>query len=318
MPRIWTADQILDASAKRYMVPRNINALGSDQQSIIDRINEWMFGELIGEIMGKREDYFHVTTQISAVENARFRINPRAMYQKLHKVRHLDSVGHETKPFVYMGSEEIRDVGAEAAKTPQAYYIEGSEIKLWPSLDSSSDGTLEQTFPFRPGELVLLDKARKITAVDTATGVITVNQIIPSAWDTAELYDIHSPYSGAEIKGWDKVATVASETGMTLTNIDGSVAGERAVAVGDYICLAGEAAVPGVPYEFHPLLVQAGAVALGEKFGEKDAVKLHQARLDREMKTALKGIITRVEGERKPVCGTRFVAAQGASYGGGR
>ena len=76
-------------------------------------------------------------------------------------------------------------------------------------------------------------------------------------------YYIHSPNSGSEIKAFDITASAASGTDITFTatDIDGSTFGSYAAAAGDYVCLAGECALPFLPYEMHPLVAIAAASA---------------------------------------------------------
>src|SRR5690606_8653031 len=91
-------------------------------------------------------------------------------------------------------------------------------------------------------------------------------------------------------------------TGISGTTIEFSSLPDE-LAVGDYVCLAGESPVPQIPVEFHALLAQEVVVKVLEALGKstkdaKDDLKT--------LKENLPNLITpRVQGESRRVVNRR-------------
>ena len=314
MPNSWTADQIISAGRRLYFAPEGLSTLGVQNADLLSMLNEYMEDELFGEIANVREDYFHAVVDTTLVASqSNYRINPRAIYQRLVDVNLFDSSGDQVPGFDRLDTAQIRTRSTtDTADTPRGYSIEGNYIRLYPALGSGAQGTLQQVFHFRPGELVLTANVRTIDSVNTATGAVVLSSAAPDTWSTSDEFDVHSKHSGAEVKAWDKAATSISGANMTITSVDGSVSGEKAVEAGDYVCLKGEAGLPGVPREFHSVLKHAVAVSLAEQMKDLDAVAVHKGTRDEKMRKALDNMKPRVDGDRKKIRGTRFTEVQGA------
>lgn len=319
MPRLYTADQIVSSARDKSQVPDS-GASGTQDQDVLDLVNDWLFDELIGEIFEVKEEYFVVADRIPVVAGlSRFRVDSRAMYQVERDIRYVNSDGNFEPRITQFIPGKIDQFAIDSSKSarPRGFYVQGNDIILWPEIDGTAGGSMEHAFPFRPGEMVLLAACRKIVSVTPATNTITVDTAVPGSWSVLNLFDVHSPFSGAEIKSWDKTAITVSGTTIVFgSTIDGAVFREKAFAVGDYVCLAGEAALPGVPVEFHPIVAQAGAVALTEKFGDPQHYQMLKARLDQKMAKAMKHLYPRVQGKPKPMRGTPFTEIQGRKYFG--
>ncbi len=317
MPRLFTANEIINAARQKAMLP-DTDALGTTDQDLLDWVNEYLFDELIGRVLEVKEEYFIRSQRTTLAANtSRYRINPRAMFQKLRDLRHLNSDDVYQNDLLHLVPGKIgqlADAATGTATRPEAFYLEGNEIVLWPSMGGSPDGKLEQVFPFRPGEIVLIANCRKVLTVDSTT-MITLDESKPTAWTTANIFDIHSPSSGAEVKAWDKGASTVTGSSITFTSvIDGTLSGEQAVAAGDYVCLAGEAALPGLPVEMHPILGQAAACAIAEALGDQSMLKVYVARLEKKVKVALDAMQPRVEGRPRHVTGTPYIGLQGSGF----
>jgi len=319
MARVFTADEILTLARQLGSIHESA-ADGTEDADLLRFINFYLQSEMAPAIMNVREAYYSrsVRTALAASTSA-YRINHRAMLNREIDVRYVSSDGYYTPALERVSEGHLDQVydGGGASK-PSAFFVRGNYIHLLPSLGASPSGSIEQTFAVRPSELVLAANVRTITDVNTTTKVITTSSAIPAGWGTGDTFDVHSYQSGAELKCWDKAVSAASGTSMTFsTAIDGSLSGEYQVEVGDYVCLAKEAGVPAVPYEFHQILAQAVAAKFTEVI-DPEASKLHTNRLVQMMKLALSAMEPRVEHKKTRIRKIPLIAAQGRgriSYG---
>jgi hypothetical protein len=112
-------------------------------------------------------------------------------------------------------------------------------------------------------------------------------------------------------------ATGVAGTAITFPSpaaLDGSVFGTVAVAVGDYVCKANEAALIQVPEDLIPALAQAVALRIAISDGDTEMAKLHSSMLQDETMEARKVLENRVEGRPWRVSGRRGI--RGTSFGG--
>ena len=132
-------------------------------------------------------------------------------------------------------------------------------------------------------------ECRRVTSVNTTTKTVGTDTNLPTGWTTVNTFDIHSSKSGAEIKIWEASASAVGGSGtldkVTFSAaIDGSTFGTTAVEVGDWICLTGEAALPALPVDMHPLLVRAGAARIAEARGDFEGLKAYHELLENAKK----------------------------------
>jgi len=313
----YTANQLIETIRKKAGWTAN-DQLGSQDADLIRHLNEAMYTEILPRLMKVKEEYFVITRRVPLTSNEnRYRIPKRAAGNKIRDLFYIDDSGGRIRlPHI---SRENLDAYPDSGTSPEAYFLEGTRIVLVPELTGAS-GSLEIAYFFRPGQLVKIDEVVRITDVTLVGGSQSnygVAGPIPASWDSTSLLDIHSPNSGAEIKAFDLdpvVLDIPTDTiGFFNVVIDGSEYGADPVEVGDYICLAGEAAIPSLPRELHPVLAQAAIVRMAE--GEADdTYQYHKTELDRMLQAAGYLFDTRVEGQPK-----KLVSRQGAwLYGGGR
>jgi len=310
MARVFTADEIITYARDIGKIP-DTSATGTEDSDLLRFLNDFLQTTIAPAIMAKRADYFNrqYRTALSA-STSRYRINPRAMLGCERDVRYVNSDGYRSPTLEQVSIGDVDQLSeSTSSDIPSGFYIEGNYIVLFPSLGSGATGYLEEVFPMRPSELVLATNTRVVESVSSTT--ITLTAAVPSGWDTNDTFDIHSPYSGAELKCWDKAASTVSGTTITTTTaIDGTLTGEYSVAAGDYVCLAGECAVPAVPYEFHQVLSRAIARDFAESLGDTQAADKHGAHLNAKMNVLIDAMTPRIPGKRKRHKPAPFINAQ--------
>lgn len=313
MPSIYTADEILLLARDIAKVP-DTGATGSEDADLLRLANAYLQSVLAPAVLSVHEAYFdRAVRQALVASTSRYRIHSRAMLGKVTAVRYANSSGDYDRVLTLIARgkrEHLRSLDLDAA-APTAYWLEGSYIMLYPDIGTNATGYLEQVVPMRPGDLVLSTAARVVASVDSTTQV-TLSSAVPSGWSTASTFDIHSKYSGAELKCWDRAAGTVSGTTVEFSSaIDGTGAGEVAVEAGDYVCLAGECAVPAVPRELHSVLSQGLAVKLSESWGDIEAVKAHKVLLDESLRVVGSELKPRVSAQPKAIKGLPFLRMHG-------
>jgi len=309
MPRLYTSNELIASVRDRAGLPDN-EVAGGDDATVLRHLNEEMLTRLIPGLIKVREEYFVVsqrTTLSSSV--TRYRIPPRAIGQKL---RHLMHVGTDGNRYACrrIYREDLDGLNDPSPANGYDFYIEGSWIVL---VTDSPEGYLEISYYMRPGQLVLVTDTRKITAIDTDTKTITIASTAAGLWTNGDLLDVHSPSSGADLKDWDLTAETVSGTSITFSEeIDGSVFGSTALAIGDYVCAAGEAALPALPRELHPILAQAAVVRVHESLGDMEGAQMSKQTLAELLSSAAYMVDPRVEGTPRPI------KRRGSAFWGGR
>lgn len=294
MARSYTASELVDILRDKANLG-DIETEGTLDTDLLKIINDEALTRIYAAVMHCREDYFLVREKIAlTTTKTKYRINHRAMQQKIRDIIYWDSTN--VRCILEQIPRENRSGYSETSSTtvPSAYFFEGNHIVLVPDVGAQYTGYLEISFYFRPGELVDSSECRQITNV--TTGVITLDSSVPSAWTTAKSYDIHSEYSGAEIKTWSITPTLVAGTQMTFTStdVDGSAFGRLPAEVGDWVCLEEEAALPGLPREWHPILAQAAVVSVLERLDVEKYNALKED-LDASIKRMYDSIIQRDE-----------------------
>lgn len=312
MSALYTADEIITLARSIAAVP-NSGALGSTDADMLRLLNEWLGTVLVPAIAAAKEDYYSVPVRTPCVSTTdRYRIHPRAMFSKVRTVRYVNADGEFVRTLTLLPSADLEEygiTGKETADAPEYAWLEGPFLRISPK---ASKGWIEQLISFRPGRLVLRADARQVQSVAGAS--VTLTAPVPSGWIQGSIFDLHSEFSGAEIKAFDRKST--SVIGSTIefsAPLDGTLTGELPVEAGDWVTLCGFSAVPPAPYEFQPLLAQALAAKFAET-SDLEAFQFHKASLDEAFRLALSQLKPRVEGKPTKIRGRGLIAAQGRGF----
>jgi hypothetical protein len=142
--------------------------------------------------------------------------------------------------------------------TADAYVLEGNKLVL---KSSTTSGILRMRYFIRPNRLVTTDSVGEITAINTTTHVVTVS-VLPSTFITSVTYDLVKGKPGFDTLAMDQSVSAVGTNTLTFSTLP------TGLAVGDFVCLAGESPVVQAPVELHPLTVQrtvvAGLAGLGD------------------------------------------------------
>jgi hypothetical protein len=301
MPRFFTGEEILAVIRKNCGIT-NVDSEGTSDDDLLKYVNEESYS-LYSELMIAKSEYLVVTELAPLIPaNSRYRLNHRCLFQKLRDVVYLDEnsgrfslepIARENIPF----SSYISNVNR-----PTSYYPEGNHLVMWPPMTSGAIGSLEISFYFRPGELVLSADCRRVSMVNTASGLVTLDDTLFSEWTTSESYDIHSAFSGSEIHAWDITPSAVGSNTLTFApgDINGTTAGRYPVEVGDWVCLTETAAVPGMPRELHPILAQMAICRIKES-RDPEALAASKSELNGMLEMVRRILAIRIEGHPQKV-----------------
>lgn len=305
--KVFTSDELVSAVRDALTLP-NTASTGTDTPRILQHLNIALQSQLLPELFKVREEYGIRETRTALVSGtSRYRIPHRAFMLKLRNLYWAQGSGQVTR----LDPKEQEDFGTQSGD-PAGYYLEGTDVVLLPTL-GSSDGSIQFKFYFRPGDLVLTTDARQVTSVNLTARTLVIDSARPSTWATVSTLDIHSPLSGGEVKVWDYPGTFS---GTTITfaaayPIDGSRYGTKPVEVGDWVCLAGEAVVPGIPKEMHGLLIDAAALRCVKGQGDQQNIQSQTKLLRDDLGGMVEQIESRNEGSPLRIKGRRGILRAG-------
>lgn len=308
----YTSTELLE-SIRNTMMASGVQASGTDDPALLRHLNEAMIEKIVPWLIGVREDFLTISREYT-LSISKVPMPTRAAYDGIRDVMYQDLNGNRyTLPRIpreHLPSWRSNTAGA-FGETPSGFFLEDEYIVLVPDKVASMSGKLEVSFFFRPGDIVSIDEVRQITAVDTATNTITLDSDLPSTWTSANKFDIHDKDSGASIRNFDYTGTLGSNTLITDQPIDGSTYGSHLVEVGDYLCLAGQAALPAIPLEMQPLLIKAACCRILQAKGDIEKYQMFKSDLDESMQFSIKGLQKRAKGKPFVVSGRKSPLWQG-------
>lgn len=253
MPEAYTADNLITAVRDYANVSPNVEA--SQSAALLRALNREQRLFLTALLEKCKQQHKQATlTAATNGSTTRFNIPVRAVAAGIKMVEGIGSTGVR-----WMLHELPDDEYARGWPRNGDFYFEGNQIVFY---RAPQTGTLQFTYPRRLSELVLAASAAPITGI--SGGTITATS--PAGYATsATNYDFVKATPHFDILAMDKSATRSSNT-FTFTAADVP----SGLAVGDYVCEAGESPVCQAPIELHDIL--ALRVAMMISSGKNDAV----------------------------------------------
>lgn len=304
MPLRYTTEELLKEVRNRGVIP-DTESQGWTDADLILYMNTEILTELVPRVSRLHEEFMVVTEILTLVSGDEFVPVPaRAVGNSLRDVFVLSGGARSFLPRINREDLPAYQPVVASATGVSGYYIENTRIRIFPQISPASSVTqLEVAYRFRPSQLTLKDDSasfyRTVTARDTALNTITVSDGTPPPFAMNSLVDIHGANSGSEVKVWDNEITAIVGNTLTLADpIDGSDTrgGRRLVEVGDYVCTAETAAIPMLPREVHPILVQSAICRITESIDDQEKLQMHSGTLDRMLKSMEYNLGKRVDG----------------------
>lgn len=292
---IFFTEDILESIKVRTMAP--ISQSTFQDTGLIVIANEELQLKLVSDIQTIREDFFLTSELQPLVANINAYFIPnRAIGNALRAVTYVDTQGNESAPLNRVPVDRAYLYGTSNS-VPIAYYIQADQVVLLPK-PSTSQGSVKMYFSQRPNQLVATTSCAKITAIASVGGVTTfdVNTDLTGTLTTSNLIDILRAKSPFMLWSQDVAITAITSTQISVADADISdVNGLILPTVGDYICPQGQANIPQVPQEFHPVLAQMGACRILASLGDLNKLNAAKAELAEVRKEAIRLVKNRVE-----------------------
>lgn len=188
-------------------------------------------------IMKLQEEFLLQTKDYTIVSGSSYRLPKRALGGKLRDIKIFDGTNYQNLNRLF---EEDR------AANPVGYYLNRNSLELSGEFTAQ---TLRVTYYLAPSQLVLSSAVATIASIDSTTQ-ITVSAL-PSTITTSTQIDFIQSGGQYDLLAIDQAVSTVAGTTLTFGSLPDDL------AVGDYVCVAGQSPVPTIPVDLHPLLVQA-------------------------------------------------------------
>lgn len=241
---------------------------------LLNKVNE--------EYFITEKDYAVTANQIS------YRIPARAVGSQLRDVQLVSSSGDVTG--LVRLFEDNRESSNEGQ---QGYYIKGNSVLLSPTPTTTTGDTLRLIYMRRPSTFVLPSACGEITSIDTGTNQVVVSAL-PSTMTTSTSIDFIQGSSPYDLLSMDAVISSVSGTTVNFSSLPTDL------AVGDYICLSGQACVPMIPEELVDVLIQAALCTCLSSKKDK-SVELELQKLEQLKNSFIEMLSPRVKSDDKKI-----------------
>lgn len=280
----FTTTALVAGTKRRAYLP---SGTGLTTGQILQYLTDEMGSSLMGFLKGIREEY-SVTSVDLTVTSDHVVAPARAVGAAFRTIKWVQGDGRAYQ-LNRIEPERVPEY-AVSASLPTGYVFEGNDLILIPSVTS---GTIRLAYQLRPGTLVLPNACGLITALDTGTGLITL-ALKPATFVSGATFDLVSSTANFVALAMDQTATQDSSTTMTINPLPARL------AVGDYVCLAGETCIAPFATEVHALLAQMGAAKIAQSTGSARADQIAKGLTD--LKKDLTMVLSpRSDGSSRPI-----------------
>src|SRR5574338_162758 len=252
MAQSFTTDTLIESIKRRISVPINQNTY--TDADILAFANEEMSLNIVPAIISLYEGHFLRSDPVDLEDNvSAYTIPIRAVGNKLNDVQYVDSNDNKHLMTRIAISDVPHYQGAYTQNHAYTYYIESNKVNLLPPITGSVSGQLLFIYYIRPNELVAEDRISTITAINTVTGEITVDNV-PDHFTTNITYDMYMANSPHKHLSINLSASAVNSTTNVITFDPDDLSDD--LAVGDHISMASECMIPQIPSDLHVLLAQ--------------------------------------------------------------
>lgn len=294
---VYTTTEFLEAVKDRAAIPA---ATAVTDAKILGWADAETRSRVVPFLLAKRENYLVEDYPVSLTAGtASYRIPSRVVGQKPKDIYVVDSAGNKRSLGWYDTSEVAQFNGLSYA--PTHFDIQGNLVTVHPTPTATE--TLHILHYRRPSDLVATSAVGTITSINTGTKVVTCSNV-PTTFTTAEVYDFVKAKPGHEWLAIDQ-AVSARVTGAGGTVTFSSTL-PTDLAVGDYVCLAGQTPVPNLPLEVMPLLEEYTAYRYLKSKGDAEGMKFSKEEIKELRDGLFPALSPRVDDEEEKLSGGVF------------
>ena len=260
---------------------------------ILDELYRTLISEVVPIVRKVHQEYYVIDTTVATVAStSKYSLPDRAMGRSLRETKRVNNGRRYDLP---LGSLEYEDPDREG--TPQKSWIEGDQLVVWPTPADATNSILMWYYR-RPSILVPDAEGFVVTAIDTGTKIVTVTGT--PGFASTQLIDVVSAVGDFHIREQDEAFTLLSGSDFTFATLPTNL------AVGDFICKAGESIYAQLPVEAHEVLVTLTSANLMFEMGDAENGARMRSDGERLANAYLSTITDRITGAPKPFT-TRLV-----------
>lgn len=253
----YTVDKLISSIKRRITLPDAQNLYSNDD--LIEFMNDEMASTIIPLIHSVQQEYWVNIHDVTLTQNqVDYKIPIRGAANGLRLVTMLDTNGNEIAyPLLRpeMTASASNWLSPYSTSTLYGFYMQDDHIVMFPnSVVTNPVNRIRFRFERQPNQLCPTLDAAHITAIDTNTSTITVDNI-PEDWTDSLEFDWINGAIAFQSKGDD--LTVSSIDTNTLEIIVDDLPTDA--AVGDWFCLAGTSPIAQIPFQVFPFLAQCTA-----------------------------------------------------------
>ena len=264
----YTSAALIDNVKRRAMVPTNQATFTNDR--FCGMLTDEMQSLIVPMIMELNSNYFVYAKDwdINGTQKI-YSIPPRSINQKFMSVQLYDPSNENFWRPVQIGNGQWGF--NQASQAIQTFSILHEQV-VFNVAPVETDKKIRMFYYRRPNNIVLPTSAGQITAIDPNTFTVTIN--VNPGFTTDTTLDLIQG-SGAFRALQDDVnpSSVSGNDVTFLALPDG-------IAIGDWVCFAGESPVAQIPYESQHVLCQAVAIKLLEALGDQNMIQFSQKKMD--------------------------------------
>ena len=172
------------------------------------------------------------------------------------------------------------------------YVFQGNKLIIPASIQTQL-GKIRLYYFRRPNDIVPIERAGKVTAVNTGTGSLTLDNV-PANFALNSKVDI---ISGLE--PFDSISDSTPLLAVGGSTVQVSLETAAKISVGDYVCYEYETVIPQLPVELHPILIQYALSRILKSLGDTQGAANVIAELPELERNLYEMLETRDDGSEK-------------------
>lgn len=309
-----TAQSLVASAYRRTLAP---NAAGAIQAGdVITFLDEEMRSTIVPLVLAAQEEFWVQNIDQTVVAGTyNYTIPKRAAFATWRDVVFVDSNSMEIA-MTELSPEYIKltyPAGGNAPLYVFGFILQNDQVKLWPPTGSvPTQYILRMKIKRRPNNLTSTDNCGQVTAINTGTNVVTLDNA-DTTWTAADTFDIipNSPQFTSR-QDDQTVSAVSLPAGgpYTLTFSSPGTNPLTGVAypalpvglvIGDWVCPSMMSPIPQIPYDMFPLLAQRGAIKILEALGQTENLTIAERRYQDMAVDFARTVSPRIDGIPKKI-----------------
>lgn len=289
---------LVDSVQTRILMPLSANTL--TEIKIIELLDEEMRSTVVPLVLAAKEEFYvqnYDQTLVAGTYN--YTIPDRAAFATWRDIVLVDSIGNEIA-MTELPPEYVKityPVGNLPPMYVFGFVMNNDRITLWPPNSTiPTNYSLRMKVKRRPNHLTSTANCGQITAINTGTKEVTLNDDGDGTWTTATTFDM-IPNSPQFTSLGDDLAISAINTTTNVLTFTASL--PSGLAVGDWVCPAAMSCVPQIPYDMFPLLAQRGVIKCLEALGDNQGLQVAERRYQDMAMDFARTVSPRIAGSRK-------------------